>query len=137
MKLNIFSLERRRERYQILYIWKVLENLVPNSGIHYTINARHGRTCTVPTVKTTATARVRTLIHNSFSGCGPRLFNCLPKSLRDLTNCDLSKFKTNLDRFLRMVPDEPTSPGLKTTSGLSNSLLDLQGHTRNINFEIN
>ena len=27
---NLFSLERRRERYQILYIWKILEKLVPN-----------------------------------------------------------------------------------------------------------
>ena len=131
-----FSLERRRERYQILYVCKVLENLVSNSGIHYTINARHGRTCTVPVAKTTATARVQTLIHNNFSVCGPCLFNCLPKSLRDLTNCDLSKFKQNLDRFLRLVHDKPTSPGLKT-SGLFNSLLDLQGHTRNINFESN
>ena len=28
--LNIYSLERRRERYLIIYIWKILENIVPN-----------------------------------------------------------------------------------------------------------
>ena len=28
--LKIYSLQRRRERYIIIYVWKILENLVPN-----------------------------------------------------------------------------------------------------------
>ena len=28
--LRLYSLERRRERYRIIYIWKMLENLSPN-----------------------------------------------------------------------------------------------------------
>ena len=29
-KLHLYSLERRRERYCIIYVWKMLEGLVPN-----------------------------------------------------------------------------------------------------------
>ena len=32
-ELKLYSLERRRERYSILYTWKVLHNLYPNPGI--------------------------------------------------------------------------------------------------------
>jgi len=28
--LNLYSLERRRERYQIIYTWCIIEGLVPN-----------------------------------------------------------------------------------------------------------
>ena len=27
---NLYSLERRRERYRIIYVWKILEGMVPN-----------------------------------------------------------------------------------------------------------
>ena len=30
--LNLNSLHRRRERYCIIYLWKILEGLVPNLG---------------------------------------------------------------------------------------------------------
>ena len=33
-KLNLYSLERRRERYVILYIWKSWYNFVPNLGLN-------------------------------------------------------------------------------------------------------
>ena len=29
-QLRMYSLERRRERYQIIYTWRILEGLVPN-----------------------------------------------------------------------------------------------------------
>ena len=28
--LRLYSLERRRERYQVIYIWKILKGVVPN-----------------------------------------------------------------------------------------------------------
>ena len=40
--LQIYSLERRRERYLILYVFKVLNNLVPNPGFHWEYNERTG-----------------------------------------------------------------------------------------------
>ena len=58
-KFNIFSLQRRRERYQIIYIWKILQNFVRNvgeSGIKHQFSLRNGRTCIIPTVKRSAPA---------------------------------------------------------------------------------
>ena len=47
--LKINSLERRRERYQIIYVWKILEGLVPNlsgsSKIEPRLSDRRGRSC--------------------------------------------------------------------------------------------
>jgi hypothetical protein len=31
--LKLYSLERRRERYTVLYMWKIIRGLVPNPGI--------------------------------------------------------------------------------------------------------
>ena len=40
---------------------------------------------------------------------GPKLFNCLPKAIRNLTNCSKDAFKQQLDKFLCTVPDEHLS----------------------------
>ena len=55
--LKLYSLERRRERYRIIYVWSILEKLVPNpndSIVAYD-HIRHGRKCNVPVVKRSAT----------------------------------------------------------------------------------
>ena len=46
--MKIYSLERRRERYRIMYVWKVLEKMVPNINgkIEVKLNERRGRQCT-------------------------------------------------------------------------------------------
>ena len=33
--LNLYSVQRRRDRYQIMYLWKIIEELVPNSHYMY------------------------------------------------------------------------------------------------------
>ena len=40
-----------------------------------------------------------------------RLFNSLPKSIRDITNCSVCSFKLRLDYYLSSIPDIPCSPG--------------------------
>ena len=40
MKLN--SVQRRQERYRIIYIFKILQNLVPNPGIKFDTNCTRG-----------------------------------------------------------------------------------------------
>ncbi|MPC12066.1 hypothetical protein E2C01_004744 [Portunus trituberculatus] len=42
---------------------------------------------------------------------GPRLFNALPKNVRDTTGCPVSRFKKALDHFLQTLSDEPPVPG--------------------------
>ena len=48
-KLNLYSLQRRRDRYRIIYIWKILEQTTPNinESIQCYWHPRHGRKCKV------------------------------------------------------------------------------------------
>jgi hypothetical protein len=51
LKMN--SQQRRFERYKILYIWKILENIAPNCGIEVQneTNTRIGRSCKIRKMK--------------------------------------------------------------------------------------
>ena len=123
--LKLFSLQRRRERYIIIYTWCIIEKLVPNPGsIMCYANPRQGRKCHVPLVKRGHWQKV---IYSSFKVQGPRLFNSLPKRLRDLTGCNKLKFKTELDKYLFTVPDEPLVTGYTMMRRAeTNSLVDMK-----------
>ena len=45
--LKLYSLQRRRDRYTIIYVWKILESIVPNLNIPITCysSIRRGRLC--------------------------------------------------------------------------------------------
>ena len=96
--LKLYSLQRRRERYCIIYVWKVLEGLVPNFShpIIATL-ADRGRSCTISNVNV---GRKGTLAFNSFRWQSIRMFNGLPKCLRNITLCSVNSFKTQLDSHL-------------------------------------
>ncbi len=51
--LNLYSTQRRRERYRIIYVWKIIENIVPNvnDSIHWYQRVRHGRKYKVDMVR--------------------------------------------------------------------------------------
>ena len=117
--LRLYSLQRRRERYIIIYVWKILEELVPNISSSNSaicparLNKRIGRRCHVPPISTTSPKSIQTIRESSFSVMGPNLFNCLPRYLRELTKaeCTAPQFKAKLDDFLSTVPDQPLIPG--------------------------
>ena len=125
--LHLYSLERRRERYRIIYVWKMLEKVVPNltteeNKIKSVSTLRNGRQWHLEiALDSSAIAS-----WGSFSVHGARLFNCLPQQLRDMTDVELPEFKKKLDEFLANIPDEPQSPGYTDTRrAASNSLLDM------------
>ena len=103
--LKIDSLQRRRERYTILYMQKIKLGLVPNPGFvpdyrraeKYMFQPRHDR----------KNGRF------TFYCIGPRLYNSIPAELRELDDANvpatvqLANFKTNLDKYLRTIRDEP------------------------------
>ena len=64
--LQMLSQQRRLERYRIIYVWKILEGLVPNSGIEGNENPRLGRICSLPSLKPNSSAKIRTLRESSF-----------------------------------------------------------------------
>ena len=123
--LKMYSLQRRRERYMIIYLWKVLEKIVPNFGI--TENPRrHGRFCKVPHINSSAPVRIKNIRHASLAVKGPLLFNIMPAHIRNKTSCSVNAFKSALDKFLQTIPDHPRIPGLiRHCRNASNSLCDM------------
>ena len=132
-RLKMYSLEKRRERYRILYTWSILEGLVPNfnfegtqGGIYYYNSQRLGRKCKPKAVKSWSN---KNIWRGSLSEEGPRLFNTLPKKLRNLHGCSKDHFKKQLDHFLQAVPDEPLLQNyLPFRRADSNSLTDMVKH---------
>lgn len=126
--LKMYSLERRRERYSIIYMFKILIGIVPNPNIEFKCNARTGVHATVPLVSATTPAYIKNMKTSAFSYMGPKLFNCLPLNLRSYkppqTVIDkVGAFKTMLDRYLSLIPDQPTIYGLPRAAA-SNSIID-------------
>ena len=60
----------------------------------------------LPEVNKTPSA-IQKIRDSSLAFHGAKLFNCLPKALRNSTNCSLLEFKSKLDSFLSGIPDEP------------------------------
>ena len=100
--LKISSMQRRYDRYKIFYIQKILNNSVPNVGISIEHNTMHrnGLSLWVPSRKAS------NLRNNSFQSVGPRIFNLLPKEIRNHTG-SMESFKEMYDDFLSMIPDVP------------------------------
>ena len=122
--LRLYSQERRRERYIIIYTWKSLEEIVPNFGVTATVNSRNGRYCSVPAVRSAAPHRIQSIRFNSMRVNGPQLFNCLPRQLRNMTDCSVGSFKAALDKHLATIPDESRLGKLiRLCSRASNSLI--------------
>ena len=127
--MKMYSQERRMERYRIMYVWKILEGYAPNCGIEITNeNLRLGRKCRIPKLVTNGRKYIQTLRESCFQTNGPRLFNCLPKRIREIRR-DLEYFKIELDKFLSSVPDQPKLGRLiptavcRVTTHQSNSLI--------------
>ena len=139
-KFRLYSLQRRRERYRIIYVWKILEDTVPNigdPGIHPQFSPRNGRSCVLLNQRRNLPAELQNHRLASLGVHGTRLFNSLPKLLRDLSKCDVDVFKSNLDKFFAIIPDEPLLNGytaMRRTE--SNSVLDMISTIGNCRFEI-
>ena len=94
--LKLFSLERRRDRFRIIYVWRIINGLSPNLDderyrITVTHSARRGLECRIPALRQTS-QYLKTLNDESFAVAGPMQFNCIDKSIRDHTG-SLDSFK--------------------------------------------
>ena len=80
--LKLMSLQRRRERYTILMMWKILHNVVPNcSNIKFTNTSRHGTRAIIPSLSRLSSLSNQTLYDSSFAVRGPKLWNKVPDSI--------------------------------------------------------
>ena len=128
-EINLYSLERRRERYLIINAWQQIENRAENilgltarkigrnrsivsHNIPFSINGQRLK------------GRERTQIHNSTAKKMERLFNVLPQHIRNITDKSTETFKHHLDKWLRSVPDTPKIDGYgASVAAESNSIL--------------
>ena len=91
LNMKIYSLERRRERYRIIYVWKILEGLVPNINdkVKATQSNRRGRHCSIPSINNTG--KLDTIYRSSVAVHGAKLFNAMPKHIQTMRQTFPSK----------------------------------------------
>ena len=95
--LGLMSLQRRRERYIIIQMWKILYARCPNDlNVQFSAPSRQGTRAKVPTLNKSSSQHHQTLYANSFAVLGPRLWNTLPSHLPEIV--DLETFKHNLEQ---------------------------------------
>ena len=127
--LHLYSIERRFERYLIIYAWKIIERKVvsPETFTEYDIDSRTGRKFGFTQSKSNETKRNFT--YDSPFNRAKMTFNSLPKELRNITDVGVDNFKTQLDRFLSKIPDQPNVPGYrKYRACATNSIRDQFQH---------
>ena len=85
------SVQRRRERYIILHMWKIFTHIAPNDiGVVINWNDRTGPVCRVPQLRSKS-MYVNTLRYHSFASIGPRLFKALPRFIKESSTLDSFK----------------------------------------------
>ena len=118
--LQLMSLQRRRERYVILHMWKIFHQITSNDlNITFYESARFGTLANVPPLSPN-NGKAQTLYDSSFCVKGPQLWNTVPKVIRNVDT--FTNFKVKLDIYLKSVPDTPPVCGYYTQN--NNSLLE-------------
>ena len=107
--LKTYSIQRRHERYKVLYIYKIKEGFVPNisknHALKFTYHRRHGCRCEVPKYPLRGKSiRAR---EDSFALTACNIWNSLPRCIRDINGKDVAHFKRKLDKALSYYPDIP------------------------------
>ena len=112
--LKIYSLQIRRDRYCIIYVWKIIEGLVPNFSkpIVCSYSERRGRSCIISHVNV---GRLGSLAYNSFRLRVIRFFNAMPKYIRCISSCSVVSFKSKLDFYLKNIINLPGMPGFSNS----------------------
>ena len=119
-KLQLLSLQRRRERYIIIHTWKIANGHAPNDiAMEFQYNSRRGLKAIVPSLNSKAQTSMSTHYNNSFGVKAARLWNILPKEVNEKP--DLDSFKASLGKFLSSFPDTPPTSGY---TALNNNSLE-------------
>ena len=107
--LGLYSTQRRRERFICIQMFKIYKELIPNNlNLQFYQTPRQGPMCRRKKL-IAKSARANSLRCNSFSDVGAKLFNILPKQLKDSKTKE--SFKRKLDHMLSKLPDRPPIQG--------------------------
>ena len=111
------SLQRRRERYCIIVIYKTLHNIVPNDlEITFHETNRRGLCCRIPPLVKGSKSKIQRKYDDSFRVAGAKLWNVIPNSIR--LKSPFTSFKAALTKYLLLLPDNPPVPGIASSNSL-------------------
>ena len=120
-ELKLSSLQRRRERYMIIHVWKILQGICPNDiNMVFREHPRLGNKVIIPPLAKQAAASAKSCYDNSFAVRAGKLWNLLPRDVN--TQNTLEAFKMFLGSFMDSLPDTPPTPGYTATN--PNSMID-------------
>ena len=99
-QLRLYSQERRRERYMLIFLWNISQGMVFGFTLEFSSDGRRGRTIVPKTVVKSAPAAVRRAREMTLGVRGAQLFNLLPANIRNMNTDHVDTFKNHLDVFL-------------------------------------
>ena len=106
--LRLSSLQRRRERFIIFHMWKILYSKAPNDlNLEFTHRIDHVKAVLKPLPR--CSLRAQSLYEDSFVIYGVKLWNIVPRAATLLDS--FPAFKVAVDAFLKMIPDRPPLEG--------------------------
>ena len=103
-KLNMYSLERRRDRYLIIYGWQQIENIKENilkleiSGRNSNRRIKQRQTPNYGRARERILPLIKTKINQCPARKIERAFNCMPRELRDVMRVKTETLKNQLDK---------------------------------------
>ena len=134
---KLYSMQRRRERYAIMYTWKVINGIYPNPGIHFNSTTEDHIAHPNEGIQINIHQRDDITAHHDtelpdwlknqsiLQKCCD-LFNLIPLHLREVRvddeEPDFDAFKKEVDSWLEKVPDRPNCPR-RPKLGKTNSLV--------------
>ena len=122
-KYQLTSQERRRDRYMIIFLWKIAQGLVHGYHVEFTsAHGRRGRIALPKIIVQSSSSLVKKARESSLGVKGAQIFNLLPPTIRNINSDNGAHFKQKLDTFLSEVPDQPTIAGYGRAAE-TNSLL--------------
>ena len=125
VELEISSLQRRREKLILLYVWKIKNQILPNSiNLNFKLEKRTKAMKAVIKSLPRIQSKTITKMDESILVRSARLWNKLPANITTINN--YQKFKTKLTLFLSKLPDKPPMPGYNY--GNNNSVIDVSDH---------
>ena len=108
--LSLMSLQRRRERFILLHMWKILDEQTSNDlNVQFVSRPRLGTLAIIPSKSRTSSAANQTMFDNSFAVQGPKWWNAMQHNLNSIQS--LEYFKDQLTKFLLSFPDMPPIRG--------------------------
>ena len=109
-ELNLYSLETRRTRYIAIQVWKMVEQKSPSMKppflLQTTTQDRRGRTLQTPNLAAIP-SHLHKIKSQSVRCSGAKIFNSLPKHVRNTTNTTVEDFKHKIDLILTKTSDSP------------------------------